>query len=86
MDQGPISPQNSEQTLPKSAGHHGEQCPFVQLMTPEIMSHIEAAIALAREAGRHDLSAPLDAWLVRVMRVTATISEEGECGPELYIG
>jgi hypothetical protein len=39
-----------------------------------------------RDAGRHDLSDRLEAWLGRITRVTATISENGECGPELYLG
>jgi len=55
-------------------------------MTPAVVAQIEAAIVLVREAGRHDLSDPLDAWLVRITRVSAAISEEGQCGPELYIG
>jgi len=71
---------------PEPGGHRGEQCPFVRLMTPEIVSQLEQAITLAREAGRRDVSAPLEAWLVRITRVTATISEGGQCGPELYIG
>lgn len=86
MDNDPMHPPSPEQARPESGGHHGQQCPFVRLLTPEVISQIEATIALAREAGRHDLSGPLDALLVRLTRVTASISEGAECGPELYIG
>lgn len=75
-----------EQTRPEPGDHHGKVCPFVQLLTPETVSQIEAVIAFAREKGRSDLSGPLDAWLVRLMRVTASVSQGDECGPELYIG
>ena len=86
MDNDSMRPPNPEQAWPGSGEHHGQQCPFVRLLTPEIVSQIEDAIALARDAGRHDISDHLDAWLVRITRVTATISEGGQCGPELYIG
>jgi len=86
MDDGPMHPPDPEQARPEEGGQHGPQCPFVRLMTPEVVAQIEAAIALVREAGRHDISGPLDAWLVRITRVSAAISEEGQCGPELYIG
>ncbi len=86
MDDDPMHPTDPEQARPEEGGHHGQQCPFVRLMTPEVVSQIEAAIAIAREAGRQDLSGPLDAWLVRITRVSAAIGAEGQCGPELYIG
>lgn len=86
MNDDLLRPPNPQQTRPDSSAHHGQQCPFVRLMTPEIVAQIEDAIAIARDAGRDDLSNRLDAWLVRVMRVTATISGGGECGSELYLG
>ncbi len=86
MEHDAMHPPTPEPTRREPSEHHGEKCPFVRLMTPEVVAQIEAAIALVREAGRHDISGPLDAWLVRITRVSAAISEEGQCGPELYIG
>lgn len=86
MDDSALRPPSPQQTPPAAGNHHGQQCPFVRLMTPEIVSQIEEVIAIARDAGHRDLSNRLDAWLVRITRVTATISEGRECGPELYIG
>ena len=83
--EGPYPP-NPEQTRTDLGGHNGQQCPFVRLLTPDIIAQLEDAIAFVRDAGRHDLSDRLDAWLVRVTRVSATVAETGECGPELYLG
>jgi hypothetical protein len=86
MNADPLRPPNPEQARTDLSGHNGQQCPFVRLLTPEIVSQLEDAIALVRDTGRHDLSDRLDAWLVRVTRVSATIAETGECRPELYLG
>jgi len=73
----------------RRGGHDDHACPFVQLVTPEVVAQIEDAIAVARNAGCPELSDRLDAWLVRVTRVVETVRVSGECddcGSEIWLG
>lgn len=89
MDREPLgTPMNGphDGSTVDASGHHGQQCPFVNLVTPELVLQIEDAIEVARHAGRAELSDRLGAWLVRITRVVATVREGGDCGSELWLG